>query len=452
RGVLRALLQHTSKIASDGDRRGKCPLPVRCPYFPYGGLQKDTLRFAQEGRDRGHRMTIVCTSWTGERPEGVEIVLLPSHGWSNHARMEAFAKKVREYRRYRVFDAVLTMNRIPGGDFYFVADSCMGKWLSQRHSTLVLRLHPRYRSYLRHEALLCSPHAHTSLFYIAEKQRNEYQEWYGLPNGHFVWLPPGMDERCSLPRDSAERQATRHELGLDDDTVALFLVGTNLLRKGVDRVLAAVGNLPAEVKVRFFLAGNDSSREVARLVRRMGILSERFSFLGARADVPRLMHAMDLMVHPAREEGTGTVLVEAIASGLPVICTQVCGFENYVRAATATVVPEPYQQESLNLMLAKCLRRLPELHRRTCEYARTQDFTGRSRVAIERMEEFAMARKSLDLPRICPSHMSPPGIPMPDELTLWRQEQDVRWVYVSWLPPAVLTELIEEHRHLCQQG
>ncbi len=426
-------------------------LLVLYKYFPYGGLQKDTLRFAQEGRRRGHQMTIACTSWEGERFEGVDVVLLPAHGLSNHARMEAFAKEVREYRRCHDFDAVLTMNRIPGGDFYFVADSCMGKWLTQRHSKLALSLLPRYRTYLRHEALLCSSHAHTSLFYIAEKQRNEYQEWYDLPNSRFVWLPPGMDERCTLPHDATERQARRHELGLDDETAALFLVGTNLLRKGVDRVLAAVGNLPANVKVRFFLAGNDSPRKDSMLVRRMDVSPERFTFLGARSDVPSLMQAMDLMVHPAREEGTGTVLVEAIASGLPVICTQVCGFENYVRAATGTVVPEPYRQESLNGMLTKCLEQLPELRCRTCEYARTQDFTGRSRVAIDRMEEFAKARSALDWSRLCPRLTNPPGLPMPTELTLRREEQGVEWVCVPWLPPSVLPELLEEHRNLCQK-
>ena len=136
-------------------------------YFPQGGLQKDTLRFAQEAARRGHNVTIFCSSWQGDKPEGINVLAQPIHAWTNYGAMECFRKAVADYLQTHDVDVSLAMNRIPGCDAYFVADSCMGKWMRSQHSPLVLACHPRYRTYLRHEESLCSPNAHTKLFYIA---------------------------------------------------------------------------------------------------------------------------------------------------------------------------------------------------------------------------------------------------------------------------------------------
>jgi UDP-glucose:(heptosyl)LPS alpha-1,3-glucosyltransferase len=80
------------------------------------------------------------------------------------------------------------------------------------------------------------------------------------------------------------------------------------------------------------------------------------SFLGGRADVPDLLLAGDLLVHPAYHENTGTVLLEAIVSGLPVLTVDVCGYAHYVNDAQAgMVMPSPFQQMSFNAALEKML-------------------------------------------------------------------------------------------------
>jgi UDP-glucose:(heptosyl)LPS alpha-1,3-glucosyltransferase len=65
------------------------------------------------------------------------------------------------------------------------------------------------------------------------------------------------------------------------------------------------------------------------------------------------MAAADLLVHPARLDTTGTVILEAIVNGLPVIATAVCGFSVHVsRADAGIVLPEPFQQRALADALA----------------------------------------------------------------------------------------------------
>ena len=90
------------------------------------------------------------------------------------------------------------MNRIPGADFYFVADSCMATWMPQKHSRLALRLLPRYRIYLEHEAAICTPGSPTTLLYIAPFQKRDYQTVYNLPDSRFTDILLSLSSLLSL--------------------------------------------------------------------------------------------------------------------------------------------------------------------------------------------------------------------------------------------------------------
>ncbi len=414
-------------------------------YFPGGGLQNDTLRFAEEAARRGHHVTILCTAWEGERPKKIEVVMRPIRAWTNHGAMERFARLVTDYRLTHTVDVSLAMNRIPGCDAYFVADSCMAAYLPCSHSRAVLACLPRYHAILHQEALVCSPHAHTQLLYIAQQQLHDYSRVYHLPSARLAYLPPGMDERCQLLTDTSIRQDIRAKLSLNKETCAVILIGTNLHRKGVDRALRALASLPDDTPAHFFLVGMDKPANVAKLATMTGVDRAHFTFLGARRDVPDLLHAMDLMLHPAREEGTGTVLVEAIASGLPVICSEVCGFASFVREATDTVIPAPFHQQELNSLLAQSIRRLAELKRQTRQYAATQDFTARSRVAIDRLETLAQARQQLNLAVLCPAPATPPFSSLPPELTDVCQTDNTIWTTLHGLPIDLLNRLPDLH-------
>jgi UDP-glucose:(heptosyl)LPS alpha-1,3-glucosyltransferase len=85
-----------------------------------------------------------------------------------------------------------------------------------------------------------------------------------------------------------------------------------------------------------------AARQFARMARRRGVAG-RVRMLGIREDIPELMAAADLLVHPARTETTGTVILEAIVNGLPVLASAVCGYADHIAKADAgTVLPEPF--------------------------------------------------------------------------------------------------------------
>ena len=417
-------------------------------YFPSGGLQKDTLRFAEEAIRRGHDVSLLTTSWDGPPPPPqLEIIRCSVHGLNNHSRMDDFAHKFLEIKNQRDFDITLAMNRIPGADFYFIADSCMATWMPQKHSQLALRILPRYRIYLEHEAAICAAGSPTILFNIASFQKRDYQKVYGLPDSRFIYLPPAMDDRCRRPSNAAEiRSRMRRELGLQDDETAVIQIGTNLWRKGVDRVCETIRALLEQKRnVRFILIGGDKAEDVQKLVSKYGI-DKHFTFLGTRSDVPDLLQAADIMVHPAREEGAGNVLIEAIAAGLPVVCTDVCGFSHFVHDAGCPTLPEPFSQDTMNKSVTDAIDRLPQLAEKTIAYAQTQKFSGRAEVALDAMEQFAKKREEDLMKAIC-SHNQPLTIPR-GIVRLETKEGEWRLLNGFTLPMA--QEIIHRHKSQCE--
>jgi UDP-glucose:(heptosyl)LPS alpha-1,3-glucosyltransferase len=138
----------------------------------------------------------------------------------------------------------------------------------------------------------------------------------------------------------------------------LLAVGSRFRTKGIDRVIQALASLPEPLKQRckLVVVGHGKTGQFQRQAARLN-LSDRVIFAGTRDDVSRFYRGADFLLHAPRSENTGTVLIEAMLCGLPVLVTENCGFAKHVTAANAgTTVPEPFDQERLNASLLELLK------------------------------------------------------------------------------------------------
>ncbi len=143
----------------------------------------------------------------------------------------------------------------------------------------------------------------------------------------------------------------------EDVHIALFAGDIRLSRKNLDTVLQALVKVP---ELHLAVAGNTQGSPYLQLVESLG-LSQRVHFLGQRPDVPELMKAVDFLVFPSRYEPFGLVVIEAMASGLPVITARSTGAADLVTPESGIVLSDSDDPEALTqamqLLTSDCAER-----------------------------------------------------------------------------------------------
>ncbi|MEC5344774.1 glycosyltransferase family 4 protein [Brenneria populi] len=326
-------------------------------YFPFGGLQRDFFSIAQACVKQGHHVRVYVLSWQGERPDNLEIVLVPVSGMSNHRRNQRYAAWVRRHLQQHPVDRVVGFNKMPGLDFYYAADVCYAEKV-EREKGFLYRLTPRYRHYADFEKAVFEQRGRTKMLMLTQRQIADFKKHYDTQDARFFILPPGIAANRKYDRQApGVRQRFRHEQGIDENAIVLLQVGSDFRRKGVERSLRAIASLPDADKKRavFLVVGQDKPERYQKIAAQLGI-GPQVRFFSGRSDIPDFMAAADLLLHPAHQEAAGIVLLEALTAGLPVIVTEVCGYAFYIdRAHAGAVIKEPYRQPDLDHALRHAL-------------------------------------------------------------------------------------------------
>lgn len=327
-------------------------------YFPHGGLQRDFLRIALACQARGHAVRVYTLEWRGEVPPGFEVVVLPVKGLTNVRRYARFAECVARDLRQRPAGRVIGFNKMTGLDVYFAADPCYEEKARTQRGHLY-RLSNRYRYFAASERAVFAAGARTRILMISALQQPFFVRHYATESARFHLLPPGISRDRRAPANAAAIRAEfRAEFALADDDLLLLSIGSGFKTKGLDRTLAALAALPPELRTRsrLIVIGADQPAPFIRQAERLG-LAGQVEILAGRDDVPRFLLGADLLVHPAYSENTGTVLLEAVVAGLPVLTTAVCGYAPYIEEARAGIVlAEPFSQAAANAALQTMLR------------------------------------------------------------------------------------------------
>ena len=187
-----------------------------------------------------------------------------------------------------------------------------------------------------------------------------YEALGGLELAEYLGITPKITD-CNRTGGSAfEVYVQQAALALEADDWCWLAIGRQPHHKGFDRAIAALPEFPT---ARLFIIGIEPSEKsgvgLRKSARRLGV-EDRVTLLGFVPDdaVLDTMAAADLLLHPARFDTTGTVILEAIVNGLPVVTTAICGYASHVREAEAgAVVPEPFDRMALSAALTEAADR-----------------------------------------------------------------------------------------------
>lgn len=150
---------------------------------------------------------------------------------------------------------------------------------------------------------------------------------------------------------AAERDAVREEFAIPKNAFVVGGVGRLERVKGFTYLIGAARALSESIPdLHVLIAGDGAERQ--RLRTEAAALGSRVHFTGMRADIARLMAGMDILAVPSLNEGMGRVVLEAGASGLPVIAARVGGLPDVVEDGVTGILVPPRNPAALAEALA----------------------------------------------------------------------------------------------------
>ncbi len=144
----------------------------------------------------------------------------------------------------------------------------------------------------------------------------------------------------------------RQELDIESDDILILSAGELMSRKNHEVMIKALARVK-NPKIKYVICGvGDRLEYLKKLTLKLG-LNGRVSFIGLRYDLPEILKASDIFAHPSRREGLGIAPLEAMASGLPILTSNVQGIKDYSINGVTGYSLDPYDVKGFSEALIK---------------------------------------------------------------------------------------------------
>lgn len=209
-----------------------------------------------------------------------------------------------------------------------------------------------------------------ALFTVSNELREFHARQAGISTSRIQVLYNGVDTEKYQPRNEL-RASILAELGISAQSVVVGSVGRMVAIKDYPLTLRVVSELLQKGHaIHLLLVGTGPELPpLQELVRNSAILHGRVHFCGFSNEISRFLNAMDIFVQASRAEGMSNTLLEAMASGLPLVATRVGGNPEVVSEGEIGYLFAPGDEAAM----FGCIDRLtskPELRRRMGETSR----------------------------------------------------------------------------------
>ncbi|GAB4364347.1 MAG: glycosyltransferase family 4 protein [Deltaproteobacteria bacterium] len=325
----------------------------------FGGQEKRILLESREMIRRGHRVTIACRPESRLFPRaceaGIPAIPIP---FRSSADIRSVAMLARWFRRERI-DIVNTHS---GKDSWIASTAAklagVPLLIRTRHISVPIRrgwFNMVYRwpdGYITTASMIRD--------HLIEK---------GIPPERIVSIPTGVETDRFHPGTGGA--CVRRELGIGPEEPVLSIIGVLRSWKRHDLFLETVRILKNRGNpVRALIAGEGPQQgKILSLIRDRG-LADCVTLMGFREDIPEVLAATDVAVLTSdRFEGVPQIVLQAMASGRPVVASPIGGIPEVVRAGETGMLCEPGNAESFAGAVERLLAD-PELRRRMGENGR----------------------------------------------------------------------------------
>ena len=306
----------------------------------FSGAAIQFHRHAQYFVERGHDVLVITIQFLGTSPsemmDGIKIVRLPIllNSKRNRKLSFMFLSAFELIKRRREYDLL----HLHGFNKFYTLPVCIAKILGKKilYQITLLDAEPKIKQgfiytvglrYIDDVIALSTP-----LFQRAKKGP--------YPTRVSAVVPYGVDVNKYFPPTENEKLQIRDKFKLDPNGYYICFVGSTIKRKGGDILIRAFTSVYEHFpEATLLFIGEDGSStlrmdpdkkllyatdEIRALIESFA-LEERVIFTGLTDQVADYMQASDMFVFPSRKEGLGAVILEALATGLPCVVSELDG-------------------------------------------------------------------------------------------------------------------------------
>ena len=307
-------------------------------FSPAGGVERQCAYLARGLVSRGHEVHVFARQ------------IAPTPGVTPHevgprgvTGGQSFADEVRPLLQRESFDLIHSFMRTDYQDVLRLGGGTHREYLLRTDpvygplARLWRKIRPKERRELELEARSFRPEASKKIVAVSRRVKDEVVRHYGVPAEKIVVIHNAVDGAEFKPSAEA-RGLIRNQIGLADSDYMLLFVGSGFRRKGLAAAIRAVDRVPS---ARLVVAGEGRAPSHARVL-----------MLGRRTDVAHLYAAADAFIFPTLYDPFPNAVIEAMASGLPVIVSRVAGVSEII-SDDSIVVENPRDVDELAAAVRK---------------------------------------------------------------------------------------------------
>jgi glycosyltransferase involved in cell wall biosynthesis len=319
-----------------------------------GGLERMVIDLAIAQREAGHRCRVVCLFELGAlahelASRGIEVHACHKRGGVDLGALRRLRARLREMPH-----AVIHTHNA-NAHYHAVAAAVglpLARIVNTRHGMGPAQLGSRsewlYRLSMRRTDMVAT---------VCEAARARFSQQGLRPRSQLLAVPNGILVDGFSCASEERRVALRNVLGLAPGVRIVGTVGRLNPVKDQSTLLRAFARAHAAVAdSALVLVGDGALRATLRAQAASLGIGDAVRFLGDRSDVRQLLQGFDMFVLSSRSEGYSMALLEACASGLPIVATDVGGNREIVVEGRNGFLVAPADDEALAGAMADLLR------------------------------------------------------------------------------------------------
>jgi UDP-glucose:(heptosyl)LPS alpha-1,3-glucosyltransferase len=328
-------------------------------YSNYGGVERFGYLLSAEMADRGHQVDFICSRQEAEAEPWVNVIAV---GWSKGFRrmtMLNFANNAEQIREIGEYDCAISLGKTLNQDILRVGRAPLreflsyseqpwpygpGRWFKDMLRSL------KYADSLTQEIEDQQFHSGCKIVAVSHFIRDLVLKAYPHLKSADIEVVYNQPDLARFYAPSHEETVnSRKALGITPDILAIGQATNKFLLKCTGPMIESLKFLPDHA--HFYIAGNGDPGRYNRMAARLGV-GKRVHFLGKVENMPQFYHALDLFALPTYYDACSNAVLEALASGLPVLSSTANGSSYFL--PTENIAADPADPKEL----AKILERL----------------------------------------------------------------------------------------------